>query len=71
MLSLDCAPLFVTYTIPANLHDEPLSMNIRGDYSPEFNPVEMAFAKLKALPIKTFSPVECLKYLATAGYDRE
>ncbi len=56
-------------------------------YSPDFNPIENAFAKLKALLRKAaertvgglwnaigrlidlFTPNECAKYLANAGYD--
>ena len=56
-------------------------------YSPDFNPIENAFSKLKALlrmtaartvdglwkavasAIDTFTPAECAKYLAAAGYD--
>ena len=56
-------------------------------YSPDFNPTENAFSKLKALlrkaaartvdglwkavasAIDTFTPAECAKYFAAAGYD--
>ena len=56
-------------------------------YSPDFNPIENAFARLKALLRKaaertldglwsvigrsagTFTPTECVNYLAAAGYD--
>jgi transposase len=56
-------------------------------YSPDFNPIENAFAKLKALLRKaaertveglwkaigelvdTFSPQECARYFAAAGYE--
>jgi transposase len=55
-------------------------------YSPDFNPIEQAFAKLKALlrtaarrtvealwrtighALDAFSPAECARYLAHAGY---
>jgi transposase len=55
-------------------------------YSPDFNPIELAFAKLKALlrtaarrtvdalwhaighALDAFSPAECARYLAHAGY---
>jgi transposase len=55
-------------------------------YSPDFNPIEQAFAKLKALlrtaarrtvdalwraighALDAFSPAECTRYLAHAGY---
>jgi len=55
-------------------------------YSPDFNPIEQAFAKLKALlrtaarrtvdalwraignALDAFSPAECARYLANAGY---
>lgn len=58
-------------------------------YSPDFNPIEMAFSKLKALlrkaaartipdlwdaiadAIEAFTPAECEKYFAAAGYDRD
>jgi transposase len=61
-------------------------------YSPDLNPIELAFAKLKALlraaarrtvdalwqtighAIDAFTPTECARYLAHAGYvppDRE
>jgi transposase len=58
-------------------------------YSPDFNPIEMAFSKLKAFlkkhaprtvndlwdtiarGIDTFTPNDCQKYFAAAGYDRE
>ncbi|CCG40978.1 transposase [Magnetospirillum molischianum] len=58
-------------------------------YSPDFNPIEMAFSKLKAFlkkvaartkeglwaaigdGIGTFTPDECIKYFAAAGYDRD
>jgi transposase len=37
-------------------------------YSPDFNPIEQAFSKLKAhLP----SPDECANYFANAGYDAD
>lgn len=56
-------------------------------YSPDFNPIEYAFAKLKALLrtaaertvmglweaigrlLDAFSPIECARYFAAAGYD--
>ena len=56
-------------------------------YSPDFNPIENAFARLKALLRKaaertldglwsvigrsagTFTPTECVNFLAAAGYD--
>ena len=54
-------------------------------YSPDFNPIENAFAKLKVLLrkaaersvvwhligklIDAFSPQECANYFAAAGYD--
>ena len=56
-------------------------------YSPDFNPIENAFSKLKALLRKAaartvdelwrvigdcldaFTPAECIKYFAHAGYD--
>ena len=52
-------------------------------YSPDFNPIEMAFFKLKALLRKAaprtvtdlwdalddFLPTECRNYFAAAGYD--
>jgi transposase len=56
-------------------------------YSPDFNPIEMAFSKLKALirkaaprtitdlwqtianALDSFTPHECIKYFAAAGYD--
>jgi transposase len=56
-------------------------------YSPDFNPIENAFAKLKAHPRKAagrtrealwraigaishlYSPAECARYFAAAGYD--
>jgi transposase len=39
-------------------------------YSPDFNPIENAFAKLKALLRKAadFTPHECANYFAAAGY---
>ena len=58
-------------------------------YSPDFNPIEMAFSKLKALLRKAaertvdglwtaigrfvdvFTPQECAKYFAAAGYDAD
>ena len=55
-------------------------------YSPDFNPIEMAFSKLKAKTaartvddlwdaiaqgINTFTPTECQNYFAAAGYDPE
>jgi transposase len=49
-------------------------------YSPDFNPIENAFAKFKALlrradaiaqAIATFSPPECANYFAAAGYDAD
>jgi transposase len=58
-------------------------------YSPDFNPIEMAFSKLKAMlrtaaartipdlwtaiaeAIEAFTPSECEKYFAAAGYDRD
>jgi transposase len=58
-------------------------------YSPDFNPIEMAFAKLKALlkaaaartlpalheaiaaALDRFTPNECQRYFAAAGYDPE
>ena len=58
-------------------------------YSPGFNPIEHAFAKLKALLraaaertveglwaaigriVETFTPAECSKYFAAAGYDAD
>ena len=54
-------------------------------YSPDLNPIEQAFAKLKALlrkaaprtvelwtviSLSAFSPSECANYLADAGYRR-
>jgi len=57
-------------------------------YSPDLNPIEMAFAKLKAAlrkaaarsvealwtaiadALTTFTPQECINFLAAAGYDR-
>ncbi len=54
-------------------------------YNPDFNPIEMAFAKLKALLKKAaartvddlhdaiataIDTVECQDYFTTAGYDR-
>ena len=52
-------------------------------YSPDFNHIEMAFSKLKALlkkaaarnvddlwqAIETFDSEECINYFAAAGYD--
>jgi transposase len=58
-------------------------------YSPDFNPIENAFSKLKAALrkaaertlngpwatighiIPTFTPAECAKYFAAAGYDAD
>ncbi len=54
-------------------------------YSPDFNPIENAFAKLKALlskavedlwnaiadAIDAFTPAECQNYFAAAGHDPE
>jgi transposase len=46
-------------------------------YSPDFNPIENGFAKLKAhvritaaaQALKTFTPTECANFFAHAGYD--
>lgn len=59
------------------------SMLLLPPYSPDFNPIEMAFSKLKALirkaaprtvpdlwdTIEAFSPIECKNFFAAAGYD--
>jgi transposase len=55
-------------------------------YSPDLNPIEMAFAKLKAalrkaaarslqalwtaIALTTFTPQDCINFFAAAGYDR-
>ena len=37
-------------------------------YSPDFNPIKQAIAKLKAALGKSFTPNECANYLANSGY---
>jgi transposase len=61
------------------------SMRFLPPYSQDFNPIENAFAKLKAFlrkaatrtvdqlwdAIETYSPAECAIYCAAAGYDAD
>jgi transposase len=66
------APFFITALYDRGSRRQPQYLPA---YSPDLDPIEQAFAKLKALlrteaAIDRFQPAECANYFANSGYLR-
>jgi hypothetical protein len=81
---MDNLPAHKVHGVRQAIEAAGVSLRYLPPYSPDFNPIEMAFATLKAAlraaeartvpdlwldALRRFTPQQCANYLAAAGYD--